>query len=655
MATVVHTRELALQVVSPRLVVNDTVLTPTEKSIAIQNYNIIIAEQSGIVAQAVLYGITTERTNYDTAISNLTTYLGTLVGWNVIPGTGVPIVGTTYRTNWSNVYTTKQILLNKINAIINPLLAPSGPPSPPASISVTTEPFGIRVTVGASPSEFVSHYEFRLGPTSWDSSGIVEQVSGTSILYRVLNVNTTYTFRVKAVNTLGQYSTEISQGITINGGTVTGLAYAVFGTSINLGWTGTAGSFALTSYKIKYGASWAAGTDVGIFLINSYTTTVNWLGNRTYWIATIDANGNEGTPVSLLTNINAPSAVIGARTEVVDNNILLYWDDVSISTDQLDISHYDVRKGSTYAGSALIGSNSNSTFTSIFEQASGSYTYWITATDVAGNLGPTTVSTTATVNQPPDYVFRNNYDSDLNGGDPAGLTVTNTLTNFYLEQGKLLGPVDTSASWTTHYTGNSWTTPDAQIAAGYPIYNNPSLTTGTYEEIIDYGSTIPATVITATLNTLIITGSVTVTPTISWKLNVTDSWTLLTAGLSSALIAADFRYVRISYVFTCTAGANLIRINSLNVKLAVKLRNDSGFAAGTSNYTTGGIVITFSYPFVAADTPIVQPNGATPLLPIVIYTATPNPTTFTVRLYTAFGTELAAGQSYNFSWTVRGY
>lgn len=97
-------------------IASDNILSPSEKPAIVQDYGVITSEQSGIDAQATAYGITTEKTAYDNAVSALTTYLGTLTGWNTVPGSDVVIVGTTFRSKFSDVYTARQALLNAIAA-----------------------------------------------------------------------------------------------------------------------------------------------------------------------------------------------------------------------------------------------------------------------------------------------------------------------------------------------------------------------------------------------------------------------------------------------------------------------------------------------------------------------------------------------------------
>ena len=96
---------------------SDDFLSPVEKPSVVLNYDTILLEQISLDAQATSLGITTEKTNYDTKITALTAYLNSITGWNVIPGTDVAIVGSTFRTKFSDVYDTKQILLNKLAAV----------------------------------------------------------------------------------------------------------------------------------------------------------------------------------------------------------------------------------------------------------------------------------------------------------------------------------------------------------------------------------------------------------------------------------------------------------------------------------------------------------------------------------------------------------
>lgn len=98
------------------LIASDNKLTPNEKPRIIQDRDVIVAEQAGIDAQASALGITTQKTAYDNAIAALTGYLTTLttpVLWSDLGGS-TDIVGATFRSRFTSVYTARQTLLDKI-------------------------------------------------------------------------------------------------------------------------------------------------------------------------------------------------------------------------------------------------------------------------------------------------------------------------------------------------------------------------------------------------------------------------------------------------------------------------------------------------------------------------------------------------------------
>lgn len=99
---------------------SDNKLTPSEKPVLAEKRDAILAEQTGIEAQATALGITTEKTAYTNAISALATYLAlpALVGWNVIPGNTITLTGTTFRSKFVDIYAARQALLNKITAVL---------------------------------------------------------------------------------------------------------------------------------------------------------------------------------------------------------------------------------------------------------------------------------------------------------------------------------------------------------------------------------------------------------------------------------------------------------------------------------------------------------------------------------------------------------
>jgi hypothetical protein len=94
---------------------NDNILTNEEKKVVRVHYGAAVAEQADIDAKATSFGITTEKTTYDTALAALITYI-TALSPNLTSTSSTPIVRTTWNSKWGDHYAARQALLNKIDA-----------------------------------------------------------------------------------------------------------------------------------------------------------------------------------------------------------------------------------------------------------------------------------------------------------------------------------------------------------------------------------------------------------------------------------------------------------------------------------------------------------------------------------------------------------
>jgi hypothetical protein len=512
------------------------------------------------------------------------------------------------------------------------------PPSDVASITWLTEEFGVRLYWPTVPDRDVVAYELRTG-ASWATATLLDAAARPGWLWRVQSVGSR-TVLVKARDSSGGYSaTAASVVVVIAAPAAPAVAYALAGAQEIISWTVPASSFAVDSYELRYGApggTWAAATPLASIKATSLRRNADFVGLRVYWVAAIDAAGNVGDPGSVTATITAPGVVTSARAEVIDNNVLLYWS--APATGSLPVERYEVRKGATWAGGAVVGSNGNSTFTTVFEQVGGAYSYWIAAVDSAGTEG-SAVAIAATVNQPPDYVLRNNYDDDW-----AGIT----LSGLYLEDGKLYGPA-LGESIETHFDSRGWATPDAQIVAGYPLVFQPSGTTGYLERTMDYGAALPSTAITVTLGSTVLSGSVSALVQISYKTLAGDAWTDAPSGDTQAQ-AAGFRYVKVRITFTATGGDDLIEVGALNIKLSGKLKTDSGSGSAVST-DVGGTAVSFTVAFIDVNSIVVTPSGTAARYALYDFVDTPYPTSFKVLLFDSAGARVSGG----FSWTARGF
>jgi hypothetical protein len=453
-----------------------------------------------------------------------------------------------------------------------------------------------------------------------------------------------YTIWCMGEDVNGNKTNTASISVAIASSTVSAISATLEGPNIKLVWALSevfTGDISVDYYEIRLGDTYSTAELIGRSNTTIYNTRATYSNGITkkWWIAaksiakSITTGDTYSTPISASLTINAPSIVTNARTEIVDNNVLIIWAASAVSSSQLPVDYYEVKKGDVYSTSVLVGSNGNSTFTSVFEQASGVFTYWIVPYDTAGVAG-TIKNLSAAVSQPPDYVLRNNYNSSFTVG---------TYTNLFLELGSLVGPVNTTQTWTTHYLAGAdggvtpWTSPSAQIAAGYPIYIAPNVSTGTYEEIIDYGT---STVISTTGTVGSITGSGPWNSAITGMSSTTGltvgSIIVVTAG-SGTLYNGTTKYATVTSIIsstsiTCitTGGTTPTAGTVTNITLSSYIPTTTVTTTLSNIAISGSVIIAcvLSYKLVAADAYTVLSPTTSALIPNfrylrVAYTLTP--------------------------------
>jgi hypothetical protein len=331
--------------------------------------------------------------------------------------------------------------------------------------------------------------------------------------------------------------------------------------------------------------------------------------------------------------VSAPAAP-SVTTQIIDNNVLLYWTD---ATKSLPVSTYQLAKGSTLANAAVIGTKSG-LFTTVFETVAGTYTYWITGIDAAGNLGAPG-SITATVNAPPDYVLHSDIFSSFTG----------TLVNAVHEESQVVLPVDAASSWAQHFSNNSWASPNDQINAGYPLYAQPTVASGYYEEVIDYGALLAATNVTVTPTMQSLAGNPATSVTISCSnTSTTGPWT--DYPNVSQVYLTNFRWLKVRLTVTSPDNKSLLAMTNLEIKLDVKLKNDAGSVQANAS-DINGTNVNFNVPFVDVISITVTPAGSTPLTAIYQFLGNADPTNFQVFLFNQSGQRTSG----TVSWSAKGY
>ena len=398
------------------------------------------------------------------------------------------------------------------------------------------------------------------------------------------------------------------------------------GTIVRFTWTAATGA---TSYEIRKGADWNTATFQ--LKTNNLHADIDPLlyGSHTYLIKSIDSAGNYSLTSSqvifVVNQIPAPTITV----KTIDNNVLLNW---TIPTSQFNIKHYIIKKDAVQTGLVT------STFTAFFELVSGTYVYSVIAVDIAGNVG-TEATIAGIVNQPPDYALQDSRISALGG----------TRVNVILLTGpKLL------ANWLTetfqvHFTGRTWLTPQNQVDAGYPIYIQPAATTGSYEEVIDYGTILSNVIAVITYTKNLITSAADVTVLV--RMAVSDdgiSYSAFTNG--AAQFFSSVRFLKFRLEFTGASDKALAEFYEVKIDISVKRENDGGEIAAIST-DANGTEVTFNKAFKDVETLTATVKSTTkPFVTVIRFVDIPNPVSFFVYAFDTTGNRV----SKTVEWKARG-
>jgi len=361
-------------------------------------------------------------------------------------------------------------------------------------------------------------------------------------------------------------------------------------------------------------------------------------GSYFFLIKTIDTFGNYSPNFASLTiTIISPGKPV-VTAAVIDNNVLLNW---TVPTTSFTIDRYRIYRNDNLYGAL------RATFVSTFETVAGDYTYGVEAIDIAGNVSEIGEVTT-TVNTPPDYQLLDTKISGLNG-TKFNVVRSNTPS--------LIACVDTNITWQQHFVNRSWNTPQDQINAGYPIYIQPTLTTGWYEEIIDYGIEIQNTIVTVTYQLIQIVPEVTVLVKLSYS---SDGVVYTALPVGPSQFVPIFRYLKMRLEFTGSSDKALAECTVLTTTLDVKREVDGGeviaYAGGIHNVDglpvdhTNGTPVKFNKLFKDVNSITATCDSIEPITIIYDFVDIPNPVGFKVFALDSTGNRV----TYLVSWKARG-
>lgn len=384
-------------------------------------------------------------------------------------------------------------------------------------------------------------------------------------------------------------------------------------------------------YEIRQGTVW----DTATFRVRTSGLQANIdplvYGNYTFLIKSVDAEGTYSSDFSLATIVVPLIAAPQVTVSVIDNNVLLYWTEpVSL----FKIDYYLVAKTGGVTGKIT------GTFTSIFEIVAGVYVYKVSAVDLAGNVGIEAL-VEAQVNAPPDFALQDSRISALNG------TRVNVLKLLIRPSLLCCWPPQT---WHEHFRVlRSWWDPEDQVTAGYPIYIQPTIINGSYEEVIDYGLVINNTIITLTWNTVVHTPLYAMNIVVRMA-SSTDgiSYSAFTDGASQYF--RQLRYLKFRLEFTAENDKTFIELYNLNIRLNAKKENDGGEVNAVSTDSSGTIVY-FNKPFKDIESiTCTTKSTVEPYTVIFDFNDIPNPVSFRVFVFDTVGARVTK----TVDWKARG-
>jgi chitodextrinase len=236
-----------------------------------------------------------------------------------------------------------------------------------------------------------------------------------------LTASTSYTYRVRATdaaNNLGPYSTTATastqaapdtQPPTAPGNLV---LTVVSGSQINLTWAAATDNVGVTGYFVERCASGGCSSfaQVGAPTTTGFSDTgLNGSTSYTYRVRATDAASNLGpysptaTATTQATPDTQPPTAPGtpALSVVSSTQINVAW---AAATDNVGVTGYFVERcaGVGCSSFAQVGAPTTTSFNDTGLTASTTYTYRVRATDAANNLGPYSVTVSATTQAPPD-------------------------------------------------------------------------------------------------------------------------------------------------------------------------------------------------------------------------------------------------------------
>lgn len=386
-------------------------------------------------------------------------------------------------------------------------------------------------------------------------------------------------------------------------------------------------SFDVFLYEIRVGSSWDSASRILTTATLQAILDPIYTGTTTYLIKVIDSNGSYSADAASVIATVPEIPAFQVHSSILGNFVLLSWSE-PVST--FRIAYYICKKdGVEFA-------RINSTFITKQEFAGGTFTYYITAVDVAGNYSGDSFNVVK-VPAPADFIIKSEFESSFSG----------TKVRAKSDGSSLWVDVDITETYQAHFTSRSWASPQAQVTAGYTRWLSPNPTTASYKEVFDIGVIYTNTIVNLSYLYTLISGSFTV----GFSTRVSNdniSWS--SADTNMSFFAASVRYIEVTINFTGSDDKALMQFYHFHVAVSVREEIDSGEVSAVSS-DANGTVVTFNKAFKDVDSITVSVKTTTEhFIAVYRFTDAPNPTQFTVFAYDSSGIRV----SKTVEWKVRG-
>jgi sulfur carrier protein ThiS len=460
-----------------------------------------------------------------------------------------------------------------------------------------------------------STYEIRTTNTGWGSSDSARIFYGNATkAFTTSSVSTSTIFYIKAVDSSRNYSLASSSitYVPMAVPNITNIEYsygdtALTSATVTLSWNDVTNSeFDIAYYELTYNSV------TKTVKANTITIPADWVGDRIFTVKTVDIVGKKSSGYSEAIAKFAPNPPSELKTQVIDNTVMLYW--TLPARTSLPIDHVLIKKGLSWDTATVIGDKKGA-FTTINETQAGEYTYWLSAVDTEG-IASTPVSISTLVNDPPDFVFNGQFISNFSG----------TKSSATFDGSVLALPINTTETFAQHFTSRGWNTPQDQITAGYPIFIQPTTTSGYYEDTFDFGAVLGSSRVVLNWKGRVVAGTPNIIPRISLSVN---NSTFIDYDGAADIFATNFRYVKVRVTVTASTDKDLYEISELSVRSDAKLKNDAGNIYGNSTDISGTIV-NFDKEFIDVQSITVSPSSTTPVIPVYDYNYTTLVATYSV-------------------------